>query len=119
MSTDPTPEQRRELLRELTQEAIEAGTYGEPAPEMRPNAYPLGNPAYADDDSRTMWWTNWSRRVFAWTFGLLSAVVVLTMLPAGWPHTVGLAMVAVAGVGVAGTVGQAGGAVLFERRFRR
>lgn len=33
---EPTPERRRELLRELTRVAVEAGTYGEPAPEMRP-----------------------------------------------------------------------------------
>ena len=30
---EPVPERRRELLNELTGEA---GTYGEPAPEMRP-----------------------------------------------------------------------------------
>lgn len=33
---EPTPERRRELLGELTQQAIEAGTYDQPAPEMRP-----------------------------------------------------------------------------------
>lgn len=36
MPTDPTPERRRELLRDLTQEAVEAGTYGQPAPERTP-----------------------------------------------------------------------------------
>jgi hypothetical protein len=32
----PTPARRRELLRELQNQAIDAGLYGEPAPEMRP-----------------------------------------------------------------------------------
>jgi multidrug resistance efflux pump len=32
----PTPERRRELLRETTLQAMDAGLYGEPAPEMRP-----------------------------------------------------------------------------------
>ena len=31
---DPTPERRRELLEELTAEAIEAGTCDEPAPQV-------------------------------------------------------------------------------------
>lgn len=34
LEADESP--RRALLRELTQEAIEAGSYGEPAPVMRP-----------------------------------------------------------------------------------
>lgn len=33
--SEPVPE-RREALRKLTAEAVEAGSYGEPAPEMRP-----------------------------------------------------------------------------------
>jgi hypothetical protein len=32
----PEPQTRKPLLRELTQEAVEAGTYGEPAPGMEP-----------------------------------------------------------------------------------
>lgn len=37
---DPTPERRRELLGELTREAVDAGTYGEPAPEGRTPGVP-------------------------------------------------------------------------------
>jgi hypothetical protein len=33
---EPTPERRRELLRELTQEGVEEGGYGDPAPERTP-----------------------------------------------------------------------------------
>lgn len=45
---------------------------------------------------RARFWMSWSRLFIAWGFGLIGVLIVLTMVPAGWPHTAVLAVLAVA-----------------------
>lgn len=51
-------------------------------------------------DESGWFWMSWTRLVIAWTFGLFAALIVLTMVPAGWPHTAVLAVIAGVVVGL-------------------
>jgi hypothetical protein len=53
---------------------------------------------YAGEDERTLFWMGWSRMFIAWGIGLICALIVLPMVPSGWPSTAAVA-------GVAGAVG--------------